>query len=55
MEQLQVLKYSFKQEEKLNFTEGMTLEEELEEFESLAEAAVPEEPRSYARTLDAAQ
>ena len=51
MEELQVLKYSLRKRRDLNFTEGMKWEEELEEFESLAEGSVPEDVRSYIRSL----
>ena len=43
MEELQILKYSLKKRRDLNFTEGMKWEEELEEFEALAEESVPED------------
>jgi hypothetical protein len=51
MESLQILKYSYNQDEKLNFTKGMREAEEIEEFELLAAENVPEDIRSYTRSL----
>jgi sialic acid synthase SpsE len=53
MESLQILKYSYKQDKELNFTEGMGEAEEIQEFESLAAENVPEDIRSYTRSLGA--
>lgn len=52
MEELQILKFAFKAEESLNFTQGMNWEEELREFEALAADIVPADLRSYVRSLN---
>jgi hypothetical protein len=51
MESLQVLKYFLKKGEELSFTQGMKWEEEMAELEEDAAENVPEDVRSYIRTL----
>jgi hypothetical protein len=53
MESLQLLKYSFKKGEQLTFTAGMSEEAEIKEMEAVAAKTVPEDMRSYIRSLGA--
>jgi hypothetical protein len=53
MEELQLLKFSFKKGEQLTFTEGISEEAEIREMEALAAKVVPEDIRSYVRSLEA--
>jgi hypothetical protein len=51
MEALQILKYSFHKGQPLNFTEGMSWDEELKEFEYIARTAPSEDPDTFGRNL----
>jgi hypothetical protein len=52
MEYLQLLKFSFKKGERLNFTEHIGEAAELKELEAQAIGIVPEDMRSYVRSLE---
>jgi hypothetical protein len=43
MEALQLLKFSFKKGRELNFTVGVSEEDEIKEMEAVAESAIPED------------
>jgi hypothetical protein len=51
MEKLQVMKYAFRKDKTLNFTQGMSWDEELAEIEELQRNAVPREIYSYTACL----
>ena len=56
MEALQVLKYSIRKgSSSLSFTEGMTWEDELKEFELMARTIPSEDPDTYSRNLNVAE
>lgn len=56
MEALQVLKFSIhKGSSSLNFTEGMSWEDELKEFELMARTIPSEDPDTYSRNLNVAE
>ena len=52
MESLQLLKFSFKRGKQLNFTVGISEEAEIKEMEALAASAIPEDIRSFLRSLE---
>jgi hypothetical protein len=51
MEKLQMLKFSIRKEEDLNFTDGLQWTEELKELERLQKDAAPSDPLAYQRSL----
>ncbi|KAK2462579.1 hypothetical protein APHAL10511_005402 [Amanita phalloides] len=51
MEALQLLKYSIRKGPSLNFTEGMSWDDEVREFEYMARTAPSEDPDTYGRNL----
>jgi hypothetical protein len=56
MEALQVLKYSIRKgSSSLNFTEGMSWEDELKHFELMARTVPSEDPDTYSRNLNLAE
>ena len=55
MEALQILKYSVCKGRSLNFTEGMSWDEELQEFEYLARTAPSEDPDTFGKNMNVAQ
>ena len=56
MEALQVLKYSIRKgSSSLSFTEGMTWEDELKEFELMARTIPSEDPDTYSRNPNVAE
>ena len=52
MESLQLLKFSFKKGQRLNITIGTGEDDVLREMETLAAGVVPEDLRSYIRSLE---
>ncbi len=52
MESLQILKYSISKGRSLNFTEGMSWDEELQEFEYLARTAPSEDPDTFGKNMN---
>ena len=54
MEALQILKYSVCKGHSLNFTEGMSWDEELQEFEYLARTAPSEDPDTFSKNMNVA-
>ena len=54
MEALQILKYSISKGRSLSFTEGMSWDEELQEFEYLARTAPSEDPDTFGKNMNVA-
>ena len=52
MEALQILKFSIRKGRPLKFTEGMSWDEELKEFELNARIAPPGDAEAYGRSLE---